>query len=673
MNKKWSMIAGFSIALFTIAVGSASAQVTSPSMYEGNKITTVSTFDGYNSLVNRPTTDGQPAYDYSVHIIKTGEDTGNRYRAFLGGRWKSAVPGGDGDHIMQYTSGNGAPNTWGMWSFAPEFLQGKEDGNTGKWFSDNVMEPEVVQKADGTWLMYVQVEIGPGMPIDIAGQFAASQSDRIMLLTSTDNKNWTRKEDRGVITNITNPTNTQIHHQEVIYVPWDTTGKPYWLYAISNVSGVMDSAHFRIRSSDPTTFNYTTKETTSGMEQLGNQIGYMEEAAGGPIFTRVTFVENLGKQVPALQYSNNGLNWGEPTSVLEGPTSNVNNNNTYFLGLSTINGTGKMEYLGSNKWKAIYGAATSNTPVAPEIFNAEAGMGTVEITVDGTQSFAFDWGFNTNGNTNGWTVGGQSSMSVTGGINTVTTTGTDPSILSPNNLNLSASANKFVKVRMKNNTSSSSTEMFFTTTTSTVFSQDKSAKVFTQTLAAGYTEYIFDMSANSAWTGTIKQLRFDPVGAAGTVNIDYIKVSEWGYLYSDYTKYWGFNTNGYVEGFIPVNQLSQAVTGGVNTFTTTGSDPYIYSPGNMKIPAATYKKVRIQMKNATSSTSAQLYFRRTTDASYAEARSVAVTTTANEAGYTEYVFDFTGNASWNGLISDFRFDPANGSGNVKVNYMMLGN
>ncbi len=56
--------------------------------------------------------------------------------------------------------------------------------------------------------------------------------------------------------------------------------------------------------------------------------------------------------------------------------------NCYFLGIETIRGTGELEYLGNNKWRALYVATTCKTPVAPEIFHSEIGLGevTIEIT-----------------------------------------------------------------------------------------------------------------------------------------------------------------------------------------------------------------------------------------------------------------------------------------------------
>ena len=169
----------------------------------------------------------------------------------------------------------------------------------------------------------------------------------------------------------------------MLYVPWDTDGKPYWMYVFNFLSGV-PQGHIRIRSNDPTTFDYNDRETVIGLTELGNQIGYLQEAPGGPLFVRITFTNSNGRTVPVLQFSRDGLNWWFGTggnALLEGSSDNNNNTNCYFLGFSTLNGTGQFEYLGNNQWKGIYAATTSNSPLEPAIYYSEIGMGSLTIEI----------------------------------------------------------------------------------------------------------------------------------------------------------------------------------------------------------------------------------------------------------------------------------------------------
>lgn len=344
----------------------------SSSVYDGYTMDTYSSFDGYNSIVSRPMTDGQPAYNYSVNMVKVSKD--NSYRAYFGARWKSDK--GDGDHVLLYSSPTGDGGSYAPLGPEPLFWQGQEEGIKDTWYCNNVLEPEPMLAADGKWIMYTQVEVDKGQ-VEDTGEKNESSADRIMLLTSPDGiNNWTRKTDRGVVTNITDPANTMVHHEEAIYVPWDKDGECYWLYFGLNVDGNYTGI-YRIRSSDYTTFDFSKKENVSGFAQIGNQIGYLKEAPGGPIFVRITFEGS--PTVPALQFSRDGLNWSSPSNDLEGPSPNKNNNNCYFLGISTIDGQGAIEYQGNNTWTAKYAATTCNTPVNPEIFNAAIGGGTVKF------------------------------------------------------------------------------------------------------------------------------------------------------------------------------------------------------------------------------------------------------------------------------------------------------
>ncbi len=68
---------------------------------------------------------------------------------------------------------------------------------------------------------------------------------------------------------------------------------------------------------------------------------------------------------------------------LEGSDDTANNPNCYFLGISTLDGTGELEHMGRGRFRAIYGVTTSKTPVAPDIFHSEVGVGVVEMTFAG--------------------------------------------------------------------------------------------------------------------------------------------------------------------------------------------------------------------------------------------------------------------------------------------------
>lgn len=338
-----------------------------------------SRFYGYQSAVDRDYTAGQEAYDYSVHLIKDG----GLYRLFNGGRWLTPERG-DGDHVLQYVSETGEGGTWRPVREGPEFPQGREEGFPGTWFSNNYLEPEVV-KVEGTYYLYTQVEIDPGQPIDEPGLKAETQCDRIQLHTSRDGFHWERwSTERGVVVNLDRPTRTNLHHQEVIYVPWDQDHRPFWLYVGAHIEGQW-TGYYRIRSADPTTFDWHEKEPGIGFSQLGNQVGYARQAPGGPLFVRITFTEDgNGRHVPTLQFSRDGIAWfvgDEGPVLLDGSKDNDKNKNCYFLGLSTIDGTGELERVDGQTYRALYAASTANSPGGGDIWWSEIGVGELFLTL----------------------------------------------------------------------------------------------------------------------------------------------------------------------------------------------------------------------------------------------------------------------------------------------------
>ncbi|MGN6556352.1 MAG: autotransporter-associated beta strand repeat-containing protein, partial [Verrucomicrobiota bacterium] len=233
--------------------------------YAGYKISSQSRFYGYNSVVNR----AYPLYDYSVNLLKVGSS----YMAITGDRYTGS--GEDGDHIMGWTSATGEPNTWSNFkSSGPLFL--KSDS-----FGANTMDPEMIfNPANSTWYLYVQKQAGC--------------CDKIMVLTSTDRKNWTAKT-TSVIVNIPGSKDVYCHHPEVIYVPW--SNKPFWLYVAIKINGV-EQGYKLIKSADPKSFDYNSQIDESGSRNLGSQRGYLLEAKNGPLFVRIATTTVSGASIP---------------------------------------------------------------------------------------------------------------------------------------------------------------------------------------------------------------------------------------------------------------------------------------------------------------------------------------------------------------------------------------
>jgi len=346
------------LAVSGVIMVMSSSATTSTYSYAGYTITARSQFYQYDSMVNRP----YPLYNYSVNI----DQIGNSYMAVTGGDYTGS--GENGDHEFGWTSPAGRASTWSdiegggtsSSSSVPLFLQ----SNT---FGANTMDPELIYNpADGTWYMYVQKQRSGG--------------DQIMALTSTDRKNWTAHTSRSVVINI--PSSVVFQHEEVIYVPWSST--PFWLYAYLEVSGVQ-KGYKLFKSNDPLTFDYNAQKDSGGERNTGGQRGYLQEAASGPLFVRITEegVGPNGANVPIIQFSNDGTSWTYGGwVVLAGSTNTGNYGNCFFPGISTINGNGAVQYLGHNRWRAIYAATTAVSDTAPNILNSEIGCGVVILDLN---------------------------------------------------------------------------------------------------------------------------------------------------------------------------------------------------------------------------------------------------------------------------------------------------
>jgi hypothetical protein len=135
----------------------------------------------------------------------------------------------------------------------------------------------------------------------------------------------------------------------------------------------------------------------------------------------------------------------------------------------------------------------------------------------------------------GWSADYQASASVSGGALHLTATGPDAQLYNPawgssRSLGLAAGPNRYVHIRMRNNTDSTSGRLYFRTDADQQWDGAKS-KAFPIVAHSGYVEYVVDMRTVPGWHGTIRTLRLDagdPTIAGGSYDIDFIRTADAG-------------------------------------------------------------------------------------------------------------------------------------------------
>jgi hypothetical protein len=147
----------------------------------------------------------------------------------------------------------------------------------------------------------------------------------------------------------------------------------------------------------------------------------------------------------------------------------------------------------------------------------------VTVTITAPETVAA-WEFNTDEDSEGWTGTAIGNRSVGGGYYRGAGASGDPYLCSPDNLNIPLADIRTVEICFQNGTSSSEARFYFTTTNDAAWNEAK-AKPFTAVVKdVKHTVYTVDMSTVPGWTGTLKQLRFDPASASGAFSIDYIRI-----------------------------------------------------------------------------------------------------------------------------------------------------
>ena len=261
----------------------------------------------------------------------------------------------------------------------------------------------------------------------------------------------------------------------------------------------------------------TLNLTTTGTDPLTTSPDNLNITAPATFkFVQVAMTNNTSLTSARIFFTTNtDTVWTAAKS--KGFTIKANTNTSYIVDMSTVAGwTGTIKRI---RFDPLDPATGSGQTVNIDLIRVVQAATNIN-----------EWRFDTDGNMEGWTAG-NATPAVLGGVLKLTTTGVDPLIMSPVNLNITAPATyKFVHVDMKNYSTVTSGRIFFITDTDSTWNSAKSKGFTIKADSNYYASYIVDMSTVAGWTGTIKQIRIDPLdpaaGSGQTVNIDFIRITD---------------------------------------------------------------------------------------------------------------------------------------------------
>ena len=245
-------------------------------------------------------------------------------------------------------------------------------------------------------------------------------------------------------------------------------------------------------------------------------------------------------------------------------------------------------------------------------------------------------------------------------------TGDDPQIQGPASPAFSATGRRWLHVRMRV-TSGSYAELFWSTLLNWSFTQSRSVR-FTVTPDNAWRDYVVDMSANSSWTGTIRQLRFDPSEAsAGRFEIDFIRLTGTRPFIG-----WEFDRPGDTESWSAANALTApAVSGGMLRAAVAGADPFFTGPPAPVIDAAAFRWLHVRMK-APGGSEAEFFWGTPSEPWHSPGRRVGFPVVA-DGEFHEYAVDLSSHPAWTGTVILPRLDPSASasSGVAEVDFIRL--
>jgi hypothetical protein len=277
----------------------------------------------------------------------------------------------------------------------------------------------------------------------------------------------------------------------------------------------------------------------------------------------------------------------------------------------------------------------------------------------------YEWKFDRNGDTEGWVLANMLEGETIDGSLRLNSTGNDPYLVSSAGLSIDTMQSSFITLRMKSDAGGDA-DLFFSTDQQPGWNGQRSVN-FQVEGDGQWHEYRLIMKDNPGWKGIVTQLRLDPISREGHVEIDKIRVSRSKpnpdkEPYSAYE--WKFDTNGNTEGWTLANMLEGETIDGAFRLTSTGNDPYLFSPAGLAVDTTQSSFITIRMKSNVGG-DADIFFSTDQQPGWSGQRSVNFQVDGS-GEWTEYKIYMKDSPLWEGIVTQLRLDPISQEGHVEI-------
>ncbi len=270
------------------------------------------------------------------------------------------------------------------------------------------------------------------------------------------------------------------------------------------------------------------------------------------------------------------------------------------------------------------------------------------------------------------------AASISSGIWSATTTGSDPYLSFNSGFNLSRGINadvyKRFRCRVRVGTTANNPAQFFFFLRTNGYSGSFVSTSVTIPGNNTWQDLDIDLSAFPEWKGFINELRLDPAGQTGlTVSLDSAELLPAATVVPG-SSVWQFNVNANFEGWAGTAGTSNAlVTGGLLTADVTATNSAIQiAPVNVTGPSS--HLVQVRLRNNTSATAAKLYWTTEGDPTFNELKSAIVPVLPNNTNLLTYSWELRDNAAWtNSPVTALRLAPVATatSGNYALDWIRI--